>query len=243
VRCFRVRPGFRLARSTSPPIVTLRAFHAERRPALLWTRLPPINFCNCNHFFRCVGTTTSTRFSRTSLRAPRVGDLLSSPSVSAAVSPTADFPLRRSLTRAASRDSPSDYASTTLQARREIRLRKLPPSLDVACGRRPNPTITCGDGCWDGNAGLHGPRSLERRTFLSRALLPQEAWVKVPLLLFLGFSSTPETVVSSPTLRAWGWILPTYLVVSRGPRSTAVPRRTALSRGPGCLPPPGTKFA
>jgi len=40
------RPWLRCARPPSPRIASLRDFHAERRHALLWVRLPPNDFCN-----------------------------------------------------------------------------------------------------------------------------------------------------------------------------------------------------
>jgi len=144
---FRVRARFRLARSPSPPIVTLRAFHVERRPALLWTRLPPIDFCNCNVLSDAWARPRAPD-SRSSLRAPFIDGFSRARSYFRSRFMSYGPPLTKKHTRAASRDSPSENASTTLQARREIRLRKLPPSLDAACGRRLSPTITCGDGCW-----------------------------------------------------------------------------------------------
>jgi len=40
------RPWLRCARPPSPRIASIRDFHAERRHALLWVRLPPNDFCN-----------------------------------------------------------------------------------------------------------------------------------------------------------------------------------------------------
>jgi hypothetical protein len=60
----------------------------------------------------------------------------------------ATFPSRRRITRATSRDSPSETALTALQARREIRLRRSSTDRNAACGRRLDPTIACGGGRW-----------------------------------------------------------------------------------------------
>jgi len=40
------RPRLRCARPPSPRIAPFRGFHAKRRHALLWIRLPPNDFCN-----------------------------------------------------------------------------------------------------------------------------------------------------------------------------------------------------
>jgi len=40
------RPWLRCARPPSPRIAPFRDFHAKRRHALLWVRLPPNDFCN-----------------------------------------------------------------------------------------------------------------------------------------------------------------------------------------------------
>lgn len=152
---FRARAGFQPARSPSPPFATLRAFHARRRLALLWIRLPPIDFCNYNFFFQCVGTPTSTRFSQVAQSSARwrFPELAL---VSISVSPPTDFPSRRSLREPRAATTLTDDASPALQARRKVRLRKLPASPDVACGRRPSPTIACGDGCWTAALGCTG---------------------------------------------------------------------------------------
>jgi len=41
-----LRPRLRCARPPSPRIAPFRDFHAKRRHALLWVRLPPDDFCN-----------------------------------------------------------------------------------------------------------------------------------------------------------------------------------------------------
>lgn len=191
---FALRAGFQPARSPSLPIVTLRAFHAKRRLALLWIRLPPIDFCNCKLSLPRRGHNHEHPIlaDRLEFRAWQNFSELALASV--AVLPATGFPLRRSFAKAASRDSPSDDAprgaastprdtSPKVTARPRRRLRATP---------KPNHRLRR----WllDGNAELHGSRSLERRTSRSRALLPQGTWVKVPLLCSLDSSSTPETI-------------------------------------------------
>jgi len=146
-RRFRVRSRFRLARSPSLPIVTLRAFHAERRPALLWIRLPPIDFCNCN-ILPMRGHAHEHPILASHPKFRTLADSPSSPSI-----PQPFHRLRPSPHEEALRELRASTALPTTSPWRckhakGIRLRKPSPSLDVACGRRPNPTITCGDGCW-----------------------------------------------------------------------------------------------
>jgi hypothetical protein len=78
---FALRSGFRLARSPSLPIATLHAFHAERRLALLWIRLPPIDFCNCNIVLPTRGHAHEHPILAPRLEDPHVDGPPSSPSI------------------------------------------------------------------------------------------------------------------------------------------------------------------
>jgi hypothetical protein len=173
-RRFRVRSRFRLARSPSLPIVTLRAFHAERRPALLWIRLPPIDFCNCN-ISSDAWARPRAPDSRESLQVPHVGGFsgarprFRSRFIDYGLPLTKKFyesreprqPFQRHPHGAAS--TPRDMTSeATVQPRRRLRA-------------TPKPNHHLRRWLLDDNAGLHGPKSLERRTLLLRSLLPQES--------------------------------------------------------------------
>jgi len=171
-RCFRSRSGFRLARSPSPPIVTLRAFHAKRRPALLWIRLPPIDFCNCNDFLPMRGHAHEHPILT---EYPEVRTLADPQAHSRFRSRFTDLglPLSKKPTRACKprqpfRRRPHGAASTPHDT---------PPETTARPRRRlratPKPNHRLRRRLSDDSAGLHGPRDLERRTFLSRRLLPQ----------------------------------------------------------------------
>jgi len=141
------RPWLRCARPPSPRIAPFRDFHAKRRHALLWVRLPPNDFCN---YIPTHGHTHEHPI-LAYFDAPHYAVASNAPS------PSPPFfreqrpsPLEEGSreTRAASRDSPSDVAPPALQARRKVRHRKPSTSRDAACGRRLDPTTACGDDRW-----------------------------------------------------------------------------------------------
>jgi len=137
--------GLPRARSPSPPIAPLRAVHAKRRLALLWIRLPPNDFCNLlpTHGHTPEHPILAFRRAPLSRGAPECALVLVMPFWGLTT-----FPSRRRITRAASRDSPSEACPTALQERRKTRPRKPPPNRNAACRRRFGPTIVCGDGRW-----------------------------------------------------------------------------------------------
>jgi len=138
------RPWLRCARPPSPRIASIRDFHAERRHALLWVRLPPNDFCN---YIPTHGHTHEHPIPAC-FEAPHYAVAPNAPSPSPLFWRAATFPSRRRITKAASRDNPSDAAPAALQARRKVRHRKPPTSRDAACGRRLDPTTACGDDRW-----------------------------------------------------------------------------------------------
>jgi hypothetical protein len=112
-------------------------------------------------------------------------------------------PSRRRITRAASRDSPSEASPTSLQERRETRPRKPSSDRNAACGRRLDPTTVCGDGRWKTALDCSGRANPERRTLPHAAGCRRTTWVKVPLLIEL-----LEHPWVSSILRTVGWMLP-----------------------------------
>jgi hypothetical protein len=125
-------------------------------------------------FFRRVGTPTSTRFSHLTWKIRTLADPRARPRFRSRFT---DYgpPLTKKLLRACEprqpfRQRPHDAASAphdtfpeaAAQPRRRLRA-------------TPKPNRRLRRRLLDDNAGLHGPRSLERRTFLCRQLLPQVA--------------------------------------------------------------------
>jgi len=86
----------------------------------------------------------------------------------------ATFPSRRRITRAASRDSPSEANPTALQERRKTRLRKPSPNRNAACGRRFGPTIVCGDGRWTRALDCAGRVTLSEGPYLTSPRAPHD---------------------------------------------------------------------
>lgn len=167
VHRFRSLTGLQEARSPSLPIVLLRAFHADYRRTLLWIRLPPNDFCNCSPSMR--GHTLE----RPILAFARISMLRWSyrthSRIFRCLLPGPSLPLAKKLARATSRDSPSnDARSACCKRSRSKHRRKLLPSLDAACGRRPNPTATCGGGRWTKALDCTGQETLSEGP--SRAL-------------------------------------------------------------------------
>jgi len=87
----------------------------------------------------------------------------------------------------------------TLQARRRIRLRKLPPDHDAACGRHLDPTTACGDGRWTTALDCAGQETVSEGPSLHAPCCRSETWVKVPLLVRVSRAPLASIVIGSST--------------------------------------------
>jgi len=140
-----LRPRLRCARPPSPRIAPFRDFHAKRRHALLWVRLPPNDFCNYIPDVRTHPRAPDSRRSEEPPYAvfPNASSL--SPLFFTELRPS---PLEEGPRGLRAATDPSDIDPTAVQACRESRPRKPSTNHDAACGRRPDPITTCGDERW-----------------------------------------------------------------------------------------------
>jgi hypothetical protein len=179
LRCrFRVTFGYR-ALDPRPRASCTPRFHAKRRQALLWVRLPPNDFCNHIPDARTRPRTSDSRAIR--------GMALPNPTKPLSLSPRLfehdDLPPSREdhkgyEPRQPFRNRPHGAASTPKSTTPEVtdrsrrRLRATP---------RPNHRLRR----WplDVDAGLRGPNHPERRTFPPAACCRRTTWAKVPLLI------------------------------------------------------------
>jgi len=138
---FDVTRGYRLL-GPRPQASYSHDFHMGMRYPLLWTRLPPNDFCN---YIRRTDTPSSTRFSPVSRRSimqrPRIRSRFYRCLSAAVASPVEEGPRKQ---RAAT--AFSNFDPTALHAYRRVRTRKSSPDRSVACGQRSNPATACGGG-------------------------------------------------------------------------------------------------
>jgi hypothetical protein len=136
------RPWLRCARPPSPRIAPFRDFHARTSTRASLGQAAAQRLLQLHPNARTHPRASGSRLlRRVALRSHFECAL----AIAALFKGVATFPSRRRITRAASRDNPSDIVLTALQARRKPRHRKLPISRDAACGRRLDPTTACGD--------------------------------------------------------------------------------------------------